>query len=173
MTHPVVVVDYDPAWPVLFDEIQAPVRATLGELVITIEHVGSTSVPGLAAKPIIDLDVVIPSRADLPEAIRRLANLGYVHRGDLGIPGREAFARPPGTPAHHLYVCTPDTPNYLEHLALRDYLRAHPDAAREYGDLKRRLAMAYRYDIDSYVDAKTEFITNILRLAGADTTKGA
>lgn len=172
MTNPVVVVEYDPRWPPIFEEIRATVSGVLGDLVVTIEHVGSTSVPGLAAKPIVDLDVVIPSRDDLPFAIERLARLGYVHRGDLGIPGREAFRRPAGTPNHHLYVCTPDTPSHREHLALRDYLRTHPDAAREYGELKRRLAMAYRHNIDSYIEGKTEFITNILRLASLNAAPG-
>lgn len=173
MTNPVIVVDYDPTWPRIFEEIRATVSGMLGDLVVTIEHVGSTSVPGLAAKPIIDLDVAILTRVHLPLAIERLATLGYVYRGDLGIPGREAFRRPAGTPNHHLYVCTPDTPSHREHLALRDYLRAYPDAAREYGELKRRLAMAYRHDIDSYIEGKTEFITNILRLASLNASPDA
>lgn len=163
MTNPVVVVDYDPEWPLIFEQISDRVRTVLGDLAVTIDHVGSTSVPGLAAKPIIDLNVVIATRDDLPAAIERLATLGYVHRGDLGIPGREAFRRPKGTPNHHLYVCTTETPDHRANLALRDFLRAHPDTAREYGDLKRRLAMAYRHDIDSYIEGKSEFIRDILR----------
>src|SRR5580704_3139687 len=99
-----LIQDYDPSWPEAFSKLAARVQATLGSLVITIEHIGSTAVPGLAAKPIIDLDVVLASRADLPEAIRLLATIGYVHEGDLGIPGREAFRSPPGEPRHHLYV---------------------------------------------------------------------
>ena len=80
-------------------------------MVSAIEHIGSTSVPGLAAKPIIDLDVLLASAAYLPETIRRLATLGYEHEGDLGIAGREAFRTPPSLFAHHLYVCLP---NYEE-----------------------------------------------------------
>src|SRR5262245_23285042 len=90
MPGPVILVDYDPRWPDLCEQLRAAVAEVLGDLVVIVEHVGSTAVPGLAAKPIIDIDVVVPSLADIPEAIRRLAILGYVHRGDLGIPGREA-----------------------------------------------------------------------------------
>jgi GrpB-like predicted nucleotidyltransferase (UPF0157 family) len=85
MRGPLIIVDYDPQWPDLFAELRATVAEALGDLVVTVEHVGSTAVPGLAAKPIIDMDVVVPSVADIPEAIRRLAILGYVHRGDIGI----------------------------------------------------------------------------------------
>jgi GrpB-like predicted nucleotidyltransferase (UPF0157 family) len=96
------VVDYDPAWPVLFATLRAPIAAALGDVAVSIEHAGSTAVPELAAKPIIDLDVAIRAEADLPLVIGRLAPLGYSYQGDRGIPGRGAFAWPPGTPRHHL-----------------------------------------------------------------------
>ena len=104
MPEPVIIVDYDPHWPDHFEELRAPVVASLGYLAVIVDHVGSTAVPGLAAKPIIDMDVVVPSVTDIPEAIERLAILGYVHRGDLGIPGREAFISPAEKPRHHLYL---------------------------------------------------------------------
>jgi len=87
--------DYDPAWPDVFAKLAARARTALGSLVLTVEHIGSTSVPGLAAKPIIDLDVVLASPADPPEAIRRLARIGYAHEGDLGIAGRDALRADP------------------------------------------------------------------------------
>lgn len=111
MTVPVEIVDYDPQWPATFCQLRDRIAAVLGPLAIRIEHVGSTAVPGLAAKPIIDLDVVIGSRINLPAVISRLGALGYDHEGDLGIPGREAFITPPGAPAHHLYVCAADSLN--------------------------------------------------------------
>jgi GrpB-like predicted nucleotidyltransferase (UPF0157 family) len=120
MPGPVLIVDYDPHWPDLFEELRAPVVAALGDLIVCVEHVGSTAVPGLAAKPIIDMDVVVPSVADIPEAIRRLAILGYVHRGDLGISGREALTSPAGKPSHHLYVCALDSEELRRHRSLRD-----------------------------------------------------
>jgi GrpB-like predicted nucleotidyltransferase (UPF0157 family) len=130
MPGAVIIVDYDPHWPDLFKELRAPVVAELGDLAVGVEHVGSTAVPGLAAKPIIDMDVVVPSVADIPEAIRRLAVLGYVHRGDLGIAGREAFTSPAGKPRHHLYVCSLGSEELRRHRSLRDYLLTHPDDAR-------------------------------------------
>jgi len=95
MSDPIVIEDYDPHWQEQFEVLRAQIAAVLRPLAAAIEHVGSTAVPGLAAKPIIDIDVLLRSAADLPEAITRLATLGYQHRGDLGVPGREAFDRPP------------------------------------------------------------------------------
>ena len=163
MSVPVIVVDYDPAWPQLFEQLRDRVVAALGDLVVAVEHVGSTAVPGLPAKPIIDLDVVIPAIADLPAAIERLATLGYVHRGDLGIPGRKAFSRPPDTPPHHLYVCARDSAELRRHLLFRDYLRSHPEDARAYGALKRQLAARFRDDREAYTEAKSAFVADILR----------
>ena len=100
----VLIQDYDPAWPDTFSKLSARVEAALGSLVVTIEHIGSTAVPELAGKPIIDLDVVLGSPADLSEAIRLLAKIGYTHEGDLGVAGREAFRSPPDATRHHLYV---------------------------------------------------------------------
>src|SRR5512145_273306 len=116
MPDPVVIVDYDPSWPDVFEDLRARLLRALGDLVMAIEHVGSTAVPGLAAKPIIDIDVVIPSVSDLPAAIQRLAEIGYAHRGDLGVPGREAFSQPADLPRHHLYVCTIRSVELLRHL---------------------------------------------------------
>lgn len=98
---------------------------------------GSTAVPGLAAKPVIDLDVVIADRTDLSALIKRLRPLGYHHEGDLGVPGREAFTTPAGAPPHHLYVCAVGTPVLNRHLAFCDTLRANAELAQAYGDLKR------------------------------------
>jgi GrpB-like predicted nucleotidyltransferase (UPF0157 family) len=160
------VVEYDPAWPERFDALARRAAEALGELVLAVEHVGSTSIPGLAAKPVIDLDVVV-RKEDVPRAIERLAGIGYVHRGDLGMPGREAFRTPPGEEKHHLYLCVPESPGYRDHLLFRDYLRAHPEAVREYADLKRRLADRHRHDGDAYQRAKSAFIDDVTRRAAA------
>ena len=167
-SKPIEIVDYDPSWTALFAEIAARVQAAFAHGSLTcIEHVGSTSVPGLPAKPVLDIDVVIPTRADLPDAIARLAALGYKYQGDLGITSRESFRQPEGTPRHNLYVCAEDSPELHRHLAFRDYLRAHPDDAQRYGDLKRELAARHVADIDSYVNGKAEFVLGILQKAGA------
>lgn len=160
--HPIIIVDYDSVWPAVFEELRQRVGSALADLSFTIEHVGSTSVPGLAAKPIIDLDILLRSAADQPLAIERLSAFGYVHRGDLGIPGREAFSHPAEIPRHHLYLCPPGSVAYRDHIAFRDYLRTHPETVEEYARLKHELARIYHDDRDGYTDAKTTFITGIL-----------
>ena len=165
MAEPIVVVAYDPAWPAHFTRLRERVTAALGELVVRVEHIGTTAVPGLLAEPIVDMDVVIPSAADLPAAIARLAALGYVHRGDLGIPGREAFAPPPGVPRHALYVCTLDSAELRRHIAFRDRLRTHHEEAGAYAALKQDLARRFRDDRDAYTTAKRGLGEAILRRA--------
>jgi GrpB-like predicted nucleotidyltransferase (UPF0157 family) len=162
----IVVVEYDPGWPEAFERLRSRVWAVVNDIALSVEHVGSTSVPGLAAKPIIDISVVVREEPDVPAAISRLAPLGYVHRGNLGIDGREAFDSPEGLPMHNLYLCPSDSPALANHLAVRDYLRAHPEVATEYGELKKRLAKEFPEDIDSYVDGKTDMLLSILRASG-------
>lgn len=164
------VVPYNEAWPARFEEIRGQVAAGLGGLCVGIEHVGSTSVPGLWAKPIIDLDVVISSRQLFPAVRDRLAALGYLHRGNLEIPGREAFQRPDGTFPHHLYVCSVDTPNLHDHLLLRDTLRSRPDLRDRYAAVKREMALLHRHDIDAYIDGKGQVIEEIMAIGRATGT---
>ncbi|MFC6591148.1 GrpB family protein [Deinococcus lacus] len=159
------VVPYDPAWPAEFEAIAAPIRAKLGPLVLSVEHVGSTSVPGLAAKPVIDLDVVVSSRLMLPEVIGKLAELGYIHEGNLGIKGREAFMWPAGSKRHHLYVCSVNTRNLNYHLLFRDYLRQNPNKAQMYGELKEKLSQQYPNDIDGYIQGKQDLINSLMEEA--------
>jgi GrpB-like predicted nucleotidyltransferase (UPF0157 family) len=161
------VVDYDPDWPVRFGRIRDRIAPVLGLLAVSIEHVGSTSVPGLAVKPVIDIDVVVADASAIPAAIGALDTLGYEHLGDLGVKDREAFRRPPGSEKHNLYVCLAGGEGLRNHLALRDHLRAHPDAVEAYAALKRRLAVESP-DIDAYVVAKTDLIVSFLRAEGID-----
>ena len=165
--RPVIVVDYDPTWPATFERLRAPIWAVVSDIALAIEHVGSTSVPGLAAKPIIDISVVVPDGSAVRIGIERLAALGYEHQGDLGIDGREAFRAPASLPAHNLYVC-PDgnLVGLVNQVTVRDYLRAHPDVARQYGELKKTLAARFPNDITSYVVGKTDFVLGVLRAAG-------
>lgn len=165
MSDPIIIEDYDPHWPEQFEFLRSKIAQSLGVLAAAIEHVGSTAVPGLAAKPIIDIDVLLHSGADLPEAIARLAILGYQHRGDLGVPGREAFRPPSNDVPHHLYVCPPESREYARHIAFRNYLRANPEDAHAYERLKRALAKEYRDNREAYNLAKTEFVEAILQRA--------
>jgi GrpB-like predicted nucleotidyltransferase (UPF0157 family) len=162
MRDPIIITGYDPAWPQRFEELAARALAALSPIEAHIEQVGSTSVPGLSAEPVIDLDVVVEP-ACVPQAMEQLAAIGYVHEGDGGLPGREAFRWPPGEPRHHLYLCTPDTLAFREHILFRDYLRAHPTTAREYEGLERALAGLYAEDRRAYQEGKAEFINTIIR----------
>lgn len=164
----IVVVDYDPAWPAVFEQLRSNVWPSVKEFALSIEHVGSTAVPGLAAKPVIDIDLVVPAQEQVAHAIEALTGLGYEHRGDLGVEGREAFGQPDGLRKHHMYVCLEGTLSLINHLSVRDYLRTHPAAATEYGELKKRLAREFTHDIDAYIDGKTDFILEILRNVGLE-----
>ena len=167
----ITVFDYSPKWAEEFQQLSGVISGALKGLLARIEHVGSTAVPGLPAKPIIDIDIIVPA-ISLSTVIERLTTIGYDHRGDLGIEGREAFFAPEtSTIAHNLYACPRNSLALRNHLLLRDWLRSHPEDCRRYGELKRRLAKLYRNDIDSYVARKTDFITGILESAGIDTSE--
>ena len=162
-TKHVVVLPYDEAWKKDFEEIKAELMAVLDGLVLSVEHVGSTSVPGLAAKPIIDIDVVIEDTDCFEKVKAALEMIGYQHEGDLGIHGREAFKYDgkEHLRKHHLYVCAKDSDELKRHLSFRDYLRTHSDAVKEYGRIKEEGARLYPNDIDSYIEYKAPFIENI------------
>src|SRR5438552_7035037 len=127
MSSPVEIVAYDVEWPRMFRELQDQLSPALADLRVEIEHVGSTAVLGLAAKPIIDIDIVVERVDDIPWVIERLAELGYRHQGDLGVPGREAFRQPAGFPDHHLYAVVRGNAPHRNHIGLRDRLRDRPD----------------------------------------------
>ncbi|WP_438496986.1 GrpB family protein [Paenibacillus sp. IHBB 3054] len=164
---PIEVVPYNPVWKVEFSRIKERMLEILGDLVITVEHVGSTSIEGLAAKPIIDLDVVMESYEALPDIIERFREFDYVHLGNLGIEGREVFEceKDDGLMHYHLYVCPKDGKGYLEHIAFRDYLRSHPAAVQAYEKVKLALAEQYRNDREAYTEGKTAFVHSILNKA--------
>lgn len=169
MANPIIVVEYDCNWPAQFESLRLRIAGALGDLAQTIEHVGSTAVPDLAAKPIIDIDVLLKMGVELPVAVHRLERLGYINRGDLGVPGREAFRTPDHDLPHHLYVCPHNSPAFRAHIAFRNYLRAHPEAAEEYASLKKSLAQRFRDDREAYVMGKSEFVAAILNLAAPTT----
>ncbi len=163
ITKLVVVLPYDEQWRQDFLKIKAELTNTLGQLTIGIEHVGSTSVQGLSAKPIIDIDVVIKDYTVLEDVVSVLREIGYQHEGNLGIVGREAFKYDgkEHLQKHHLYVCPEDSPELKRHIAFRDYLRTHPDAVREYSHIKEEAAKQYPDDIERYIEYKSPFIEKI------------
>jgi GrpB-like predicted nucleotidyltransferase (UPF0157 family) len=165
MTTPIIIEEYDPQWPKSFEAIRSRIEPAFGRFAAAIEHVGSTAVSGLAARPIIDIDVLLRSNDDLTRVIERLSVLGYRHEGTAGISEREAFESPGHDIVHHLYVCASDRQEFLGHLAVRDYLRRHPSHAEEYARLKRSLSGRFSIDRDAYTQAKSEFIEGVLRRA--------
>jgi GrpB-like predicted nucleotidyltransferase (UPF0157 family) len=162
----ITVVKYDPAWPILFEKLRDRISNVIGDSAVAIEHVGSTAIPGLSAKPVIDISVVVKSSPDVATAIERLESLGYKHLGNQGIEGREAFDNSPHSPAHHLYVCQQGNLGLRNHLVIRDYLRSDSEAATVYAELKQKLAREYVNDIDGYTEGKTGFLMNILSACG-------
>jgi GrpB-like predicted nucleotidyltransferase (UPF0157 family) len=167
-----LVSDYDDRWPHLFREISGILEETLAGRFLRIEHVGSTAIPGMTAKPIIDLVVVIEP-AELGGVAGALADLGFQHEGDRGIPGREAFRPIDGTPAatlprHHLYVCPLGNRSLEEQLAFRDYLRAHPEEAARLSAHKRALCIEHENDKARYIRGKSDAVREIIRRAMPD-----
>jgi GrpB-like predicted nucleotidyltransferase (UPF0157 family) len=164
----VEVVDWTPRWGGQFEEVARVLReALVGLDRAAVEHVGSTSVPGLAAKPILDIDVIVDA-SDVVGAVAALESVGYVHRGDLGVAGREAFFAP-GEPRRHVYVCTAGTTNVRNHLAVRDVLRSRDDLRDAYASVKRALAAAPGIDIDTYVAGKSAVLQQVLEVSGEFT----
>ncbi|SCY79860.1 GrpB domain, predicted nucleotidyltransferase, UPF0157 family [Paenibacillus polysaccharolyticus] len=170
--QPVVIEEYNEEWPKAFIIIKSILSDKLHGLALLIEHVGSTAVPKLAAKPIIDIDVVIYSMEYLPGVIQKLEELGYIHEGDLGIKNREAFARkdiyvPYSRESdikyeHHLYVCNIESEELQRHIMFRDILRKHPLLVSEYSNLKIQLSSEFRNNRKAYTEGKTEFVTRIM-----------
>ena len=166
-TKHVVVLPYDEKWKQDFEDIRAEFASALEGIAISVEHVGSTSVEGLASKPIIDIDVVVKSK-DVPKAIKALEGIGYIHEGNLGIEGREAFAYEgkDHLQTHHLYVCPEDSSELRRHLAFRDYLRKHPKAVEKYSQVKIEGAKRFPEDIEGYIEYKSSVIEEIYKEIG-------
>lgn len=170
-TENVVVTAYQHQWKQDFETIRQRIETAIGPWILSVEHVGSTAVEGLSAKPIIDIDVVMADEADFPKIVTSLARLGYEHEGDLGIKGREAFRynSRPDWPEHHLYVCPAHSKELHRHLTFRDYLRTHPEAVERYSLVKEAAATAFPHDIDAYMARKSTCIAEFYRACGLET----
>ncbi|MBN9399259.1 MAG: GrpB family protein ['Candidatus Kapabacteria' thiocyanatum] len=175
MNSAILIEEYDPAWQEQFTRLRDVYASHLGHLVIGIEHVGSTSVPGLAAKPVLDIDLIVTDEGKLGHVIPILEGLGYEYAGDLGIKDRYMFRMPSASvpmtgdgtvwPKHHLYCCIEHSISLTNHLLLRNALRADAELATEYGRVKKGLAAAVT-DIDDYVEGKSAFIAGVLSREG-------
>jgi GrpB-like predicted nucleotidyltransferase (UPF0157 family) len=165
MEVPAVVTEYDPRWPGLFERLRDRLDAALARVAHETEHVGSTAVRGLAAKPIIDVDLVVADQTAVAPAVKALAAAGWQHGGDLGIKGREAFLPPADAAYHHLYLVVAGSRPHRDHIDLRDFLRAHPRHAARYAALKRQLAVLLETDRGAYARGKEDMIAEFLRMS--------
>ena len=174
-TKVTLVEEYNTAWPSWFEQIRSRLEDQLQGIPHEIEHVGSTAIAGMVAKPVIDIVIVIDLGA-LPAVIDHLSVMGYVHRGDLGIPGREAFGLSEtnlecSMPLHHLYVCERENKALKDHLAFRDFMRQHPEWCQRLSELKRQLCKKYDNDRQAYMDGKAAMVSQITELALKNTEK--
>ena len=167
-TRRVTVSKYDENWKTAFENIKAELEAALGNLTLAIEHVGSTSVEGLSAKPCIDVDVIIEDYGVFDAVAEKLASIGYVHEGNLGIKDREAFkySDKPHLYQHHLYVCPKYSEELRRHLTFRDFLRSNPEAVKKYGLVKELAAQNFPDSIEKYIEYKSPCIEELYKTCG-------
>lgn len=168
-----IIVPYDPRWPRQFEEEKARLLAEIGAYVLSIEHIGSTAVPGLAAKPVIDILIGVRSLQDAPLFIPPLESRGYEYMPayEDEMPFRRYLHRKVnGEHTHHLHMVEPDSRFYSVQLVFRDHLRGHLETRDAYAALKRHLAAKYRSDRTAYTDAKSSFILSVLEQCGFPRT---
>ena len=167
-TKKVTVVPYDSAWPSAFEAIKLEIEGAIGNWIMGIEHVGSTAVEGLSAKPCIDIDVIIKDYTVFNTVVQKLNSIGYIHEGNLGIEDREAFCYTGKAhlQKHHLYVCPQHSRELHRHIAFRDFLRSHPEAVRKYSMVKEAAAQLHPDDIDKYMEYKAPCIEELYTQCG-------
>ena len=169
-TAKVIVLPYDVKWKADFEKIKAEIENAIGQLIVSVEHVGSTSVIGLSAKPCIDIDVVIKDYSVFDAVVSSLAEIGYIHEGDLGIKDRHAFryADKPHLQTHHLYVCPQNSAELHRHITFRNFLQNNPDAVEKYSRVKETAAQLFPDNIDKYIEYKSPYIEEIYTLCGLE-----
>lgn len=157
------VVPHDPRWREEFDKESAQIAAALGKNVAAIHHIGSTSIPGIYAKPVIDMLVEVEDIAEVESRSAEMGSLGYEVMGEFGIAGRRYFRKDDsaGVRTHQVHAFEAGSPDVVRHLAFRDYMITHPEEARAYSELKRKLAAEHPYSMDAYMDGKDGFIKEI------------
>lgn len=169
-TKKVVVVPYDQLWRSAFEDIRSELESAIGDLIVGIEHIGSTAVEGMSAKPCIDIDVIIKDYSVFDSVVDKLGSIGYIHEGNLGIKDREAFrySDKPHLQTHHLYVCPQGSAELHRHVTFRDFLRSNPDAVRKYSEVKETAAELFPNDIDQYMEYKAPCIKELHALCHLD-----
>lgn len=157
----VIVTTYNPLWTAMFRAEALDLSEVFGENLLDIHHIGSTSVPGLKAKPIIDIMPIVKDIQVIDTLGEKMQELGYEAMGEYGIPQRRYFRKGGENRTHHVHVFEVGSEHIERHLAFRDYLRAHLDEATRYGDLKEALAKRYPEDIEAYMDGKNDYIKRV------------
>ena len=167
-TEKVVVLPYDISWKTDFEKIKYEIENAIGDVIIGIEHVGSTAVEGMSAKPCIDIDVIIKDYSVFDDIVKKLETIGYIHEGDLGIKDREAFryTDKPHLQNHHVYVCPQYSAELHRHIIFRDFLRNNPEAVKKYSSVKEQAAALFPRDIDKYIEYKSPCIEELYKLCG-------
>lgn len=172
MAQHITVKEYDPAWRELYEREKALIADILQENLVAVYHIGITSVPALAAKPVIDIMVAVKSLDAADGAAEKFAEAGYEYLGEFGIAGRRYLRKGGDERTHQIHIFRADDTHNLErHLAFRDYLRTHEDAREEYAKLKKALAEKFPYDIDGYCEGKDAFVRRVEALALACAAK--
>ena len=167
-TRKVVVLPFDVAWQSAFEKIKGEIEEAIGCFVIVIEHVGSTAVEGMSAKPCVDIDVIIEDYSAFGAVVDGLRAIGYIHEGDLGIKEREAFkySGKEHLQMHHLYVCPKYSKELHRHITFRDFLRSNPEAVKKYSLRKEKGAELFPNDIDGYIQYKSPCIEELYKECG-------
>lgn len=172
MAQHIIVEDYNPAWPEMYRQEAMWMKSILKENCVEIHHIGSTAVPGLAAKPIIDIMSAVRELSDVDKKCSLFEEAGYEYLGEFGIRGRRYLRKGGDGRTHQVHIFSEnDKENLIRHLAFRDYMRSHAEEREQYAALKKELAQKYPYDIDGYCDGKDAFVKKIEKQALAEYGK--
>jgi GrpB-like predicted nucleotidyltransferase (UPF0157 family) len=162
----VEVAAYDAKWAELYEAEAERLRGVFGNLLVEILHIGSTAVPGLAAKPVIDIMPLVTAIEQVDALNPAMEKLDYLPKGEAGIRGRRLFIKPSDVVrTHHVHVFQWGDPEGIRHLAFREFLKVHPELVEEYGNLKTRLAQQFPFDIHAYMDGKDEWVQRVEKQA--------
>lgn len=161
----VEVVEDKGEWRKLFEKEAVKLHDIFGELIVDVKHIGSTAIPGIKAKPVIDILLIVNDIEKVDDYNKAMVELGYEPKGEFGLPGRRFFMKGGNDRTHHIHCYQEGDPEVTRHLAFRDYMRSHPEEARKYSCLKEELAKKYPEDIECYIEGKNDYIKHVEKLA--------
>ena len=159
------VVSYNPNWQKMYKEESEKIKNILGDTIVDIHHIGSTAIPGIKAKPVIDILVEVKNIETVDQYNHKMEELEYEVMGEYGIPKRRFFRKGGNKRTHHIHIFQVGNEEIERHIKFKEYLITHPDKVREYSKLKEELANKYTYDVENYTNGKSDFIKEIDRQA--------